>query len=302
MNQLIYTIIGLLLSCTVGAQAQFQFSQTVRTQQMLNPSYNATRSEVGALLMFRNQWVGMNGAPEIKAAHVRYPLPRKNLAFGFTLRQDNWAFFDKTDVKASIAYRVIFDHDTTMGLSFGITGGVNSLALDKNEMVVNGPEGLTEFNDYEMLFPQVGLGIFFNTERFFLGFSVPEFFAQTANNNKFSYSRQYSVMYLYSGYIVNMGKSVLLKPTILLRQLEGIPMQVDITANVLLKNTIGVGIGWRKDNALLLLSELHFKGFCLSYSYDYSISQLSYYLNSTHEIGLSYDIIKRSTSVKIRYF
>ncbi|MBK7970860.1 MAG: type IX secretion system membrane protein PorP/SprF [Bacteroidetes bacterium] len=69
-----------ILLGSLSAQAQFepQFTQYMFNEMFINPAYAGSREQVAATMLYRNQWVGLEGAPKTQTASINGPLMNKN--------------------------------------------------------------------------------------------------------------------------------------------------------------------------------------------------------------------------------
>jgi hypothetical protein len=69
------------------------------------------------------------------------------------------------------------------------------------------------------------------------------------------------------------------------------PFQMDMNANVVYKDRIGVGVGYRTDGSFTALMKLRFlEKFEMGYSYDMATSGLARHIDGGHELMLAYRI------------
>ena len=305
MRVLFILICAIFFYTNLNAQEQIQFSQIHRVQALINPAYASSRDDINAMVLYRNQWVGMSGTPVIQAFAFRYPSPRKRFALGLTIKNNNWAFYNKSDVMVSYGYHVFFN-DSSSRLSFGIQGGINFYTIRWNQIVVgkNNPDVVLE-NNFKPYSPNIGYGVFYNTKNFFSGFSVPEVFYKNSEGNEIAGSKfrfRNHHFYWYSGYVQDLGDYFKFKPTLLVKKVWGAPIQADIMANLMFRNALGIGVGYRSGDAFILMCEFNIRNLSLSYSFDYTLTELSTISSNTHEIGLSYSFVKSYRNISIRYF
>ena len=112
-------------------------------------------------------------------------------------------------------------------------------------------------------------------------------------------------MYLYGGYLIDWD-GVKIKPTLLIREVYGAPLQFDVSANVLLADALWLGLSYRSVSEVVFLTEYIInRQFTVRYSFDYSLSAISNYAKyGSHEIGIQFDFTfnKRAGMRSIRYF
>ena len=289
-------------------QNQYQFNHYIANQGLLNPAYNGTRDIISGLLIHRSQWIGLDGAPMNQALNVHSPIEGTNLGVGLAMVNDKIGFSNTFDLFGAASYKVQLDRSEKF-LSFGLQLGFSSNVYDGTQSVTDdlmdpvfaGKESKLNFN--------FGFGTYLYADNYFAGFSIPKFFS-----NQFDYPSEgfkNSIdfknlhMYLYGGYIFDWHP-VKVKPTILIKEVYGAPMQVDFTANVLLAERVWVGLSYRTvSEAVLLLEYIINRQFTVRYGFDYPFSTINQYAKAgSHEISLQFDFSfnRRPGMRSIRYF
>src|SRR5690606_36804043 len=96
---------------------------------------------------------------------------------------------------------------------------------------------------------------------------------------------------LTGGYVFDLNHDFKLKPAFMARGVEGAPLSVDFTANVLMYNRLEAGIGYRfGDSVTGLVNFAVTPGLMIGSAYDYTTSNLARYNDSTHEFVLLFDL------------
>ena len=67
------------------AQQEAQFTQFMYNQLYLNPGYAGARNATSLLAIYRNQWLGFEGAPETKLVSFNTPLLNNRIGLGVTI-------------------------------------------------------------------------------------------------------------------------------------------------------------------------------------------------------------------------
>ena len=106
------------------------------------------------------------------------------------------------------------------------------------------------------------------------------------------------------GFLVDLSPLVKLKPSILVKSVDGAPIEFDFNANLILDDKLWIGVSYRSFDALSLLLDIQLSAqFKLGYAYDYTLSELSQATTGSHEILLNYRFVfSKSKIVTPRYF
>ncbi len=70
LNLFFPVIVFIVLHLNTKAQEVALFTQAIRSQEVLNPSFNAFKRNISALMIYRNQWVGVDYSPQIIATNL----------------------------------------------------------------------------------------------------------------------------------------------------------------------------------------------------------------------------------------
>jgi hypothetical protein len=103
----------LILSCLISAgagrsaaQQDVLLSQYMFNHMLINPAYAGNKDYTVSQLLYRRQWVGMEGAPETQIGSVHGRVGTKNLGWGALIGHDRIGATDRTDAYANGAYHL----------------------------------------------------------------------------------------------------------------------------------------------------------------------------------------------------
>lgn len=307
IKSVLITLAFIGIAESASAQQEAMYSQYMFNMLALNPAYAGSRNVVSASLLYRNQWINMEGAPRTATFTIDAPINNKNVGLGFQLFSDKIGITSTTGGFASYAYRIRFDKGT---LSFGLQGGVgqyiaNFTGVQLNSGVVN---DIAFSQNVNKLLINLGTGIYYNTDRFFLGISSPQLLnnkltdLNTRGND--SFAGQQLHVFVSSGYVFPIGADLNFKPSILLKGVKGAPIEADINATLWINNVLALGAQYRTEASVAGLVELQVTPqFKIGYSYDLSTTKLVRYNSGSHEILLRYEFgFEKGKILSPRYF
>ncbi|WP_462317406.1 PorP/SprF family type IX secretion system membrane protein [Marinilabilia sp.] len=307
-RQIVLLILFIGFGLSVKGQNQYQFNHYIATQGLLNPAYNGTRDIISGLVIHRNQWLGFEGAPMNQALNVHGPIEDTNLGVGLAIVNDHIGLSNTLDAFAAASYKLQLDRNSRF-LSFGLQLGASSLVYDGTQAQTNDPSDPVFDSKESKIAFNVGFGAYFYSDTYFAGFSIPKFFSDQfdvdSEDFKNTLDPKNMHMYLYGGYVFEL-EDIRVKPTLLMRQVYGAPLQFDVSANVMFMDRLWVGLSYRTISDVVFLGEYIINDqFTVRYSFDYPISELNQFNNyGTHEISLQFDFSfnKRPGMRSIRYF
>ena len=300
----VFILLGGLFSSIQNLQAQqdSQYTQYMYNTVSVNPAYAGTRGSLSMLGVYRNQWVGLDGAPETLNFAVHSPIGVQGVGVGLGFTSDKIGPSTESIITADFSYTINFSEVTK--LSFGVKGGLSLLDLDPNKLLIYDP------NDYDLTqksysSPIVGAGLYLHSEDWYLGFSSPNLLeTEHYDDVQVSTATEKTHLYFIGGYVFSINSNFQLKPAVLAKGVVGAPLAVDVSANALLYNRITFGLAYRLDAAVSGMAGFQVnENIMIGYAYDYDTTDLGNYNSGSHEIFLRFELgTKRMAKVNPRFF
>ncbi len=301
---------GLVSAASVSAQQQPLYTMYMWNQLIINPGYAGSREALTVSGVWREQWVGLDGAPSTQVISIHSPLPNDNVGLGLTIQNDNVGPTNNTGVWGDFAYRLQMSEKSK--LSFGLRAGFDiyqaSLRdlenVDVNDPAFNG-------NIENKFLPNFGFGAYYYGSRGYVGVSSPTIIENELNsgNNPGNGASDLSARhyYLMAGYVFNLSQDssgVMFKPSAVVRAVSGSPVSFDISANFLIKQKLWLGAAYRFQDAVAAIVSFQFTDHLQAgYSYDFGTSNLRSAHSGSHELMLTYDFFKKEVKTyNPRYF
>jgi len=267
------------------------YSQYMFNMLTVNPAYAGHRAVNNINVLYRNQWVGFEGSPQTTSISWDKRQENSNVGYGIQLYDDRLGIESTTGFQALYSYRLVLENST---FTFGLSAGMLNFKASYDEA---SPLDLGDpaFAMAESAWlPTVGFGVLFSKEKWYAGFSIPALLKTktfyndpTRSDNALGANHHY---FLTGGYIFEVSDELKIKPSVLFKAVSEFPTQVDLNINVWLKNTIGLGISYRTDDALVGIAEFQITPqIRVGYAYDYSLSVLNRFNQGTHELMLRYE-------------
>ncbi|MBU2899703.1 PorP/SprF family type IX secretion system membrane protein [Maribacter dokdonensis] len=284
------TVLIVAFSALQGyGQQRAQYTQYMYNTQTLNAGYTGTQGTLAASLLYRSQWVGIDGSPETQS-FAAHGLVKERIGLGITIVNDNLGAINDFEVNANFAYHIRTGRNTK--LSLGLNAGIDILNVDYSKgNFANGLDPIFQEN-INKLRPMVGAGAFYYGAKWYLGASSTNLLnSQIYNSDDDVLTERKSQYYFMGGYVFDINESLKFKPAILTKHVAGSPITVDVSGNFLLRERLSLGLAYRYDDALSALAGFHITDkFFLGYAYDYSITNLGDYNSGSHEIILTYNL------------
>jgi type IX secretion system PorP/SprF family membrane protein len=297
-------IFALMLTCYSGfAQQDAQYTQYMYNTININPAYAGSRGVMSVFGLHRTQWVGLDGAPTTNAFSLNTPISNSNLGVGFSLVNDRIGPTSDNTISADISYTIPMNE--VYKLSFGIkaSGNIFNLDTDKLDPAQANDPNLQNFNNE--FSPNFGAGVYFHSDKLYLGLSVPNFLQDSKyNDNEVAVFQERMNFYFIGGYVFDVSPSIKFKPAFLTKMVTGSPLQVDASANFLFFDKFMLGGAYRWDAAVSALAGFQVTdGLFIGYSYDMETTQLRRYNSGSHEVFLRFELFNKvSKMVSPRFF
>ncbi len=278
-----------LYSFLCQAQQDPQFTQYMYNTMSVNPAYTGSRGHLSIVGLHRSQWVGINGAPRTQNLGIDAPVG-KNVGLGLNLVNDALGPVNEFFADANISYTVQLDAEDKK-LSFGVRGGGRIFNVDFSKGTTETPDMLFGNNIDSKFFPTIGAGVYYHTSKSYLGLAIPNILAQDHYDEVQQQVAEEKVHYfVIAGTVITLSQDLLFKPATFVKWVPGAPLIADISGNLLIKETLSLGIAYRLDDSFsgligLQISSALFAG----YSYDLTTTDLKNYNSGTHEIFLRYE-------------
>ena len=296
------------MSANAKGQQDPMYSQYMFNTLAINPAYAGSRNVLSVTGLVRSQWIGIEGAPKTQTISFDTPLPGKNVGIGFQAFNDQVGITKTTGAFASYAYRLQGQNGT---LSFGLQAGISNFRAQYSSInLTSGSAGDPAFGqDVNAVLPNFGTGIYYNSEKFYIGASVPHLLNNQLNNGEVSVtnglvSRQYIHGFLTAGYVIDIGLDYKIKPSFMVRGVKGAPLQADLSANFWIKDALAIGAQYRTQSDVSAMLEAQISPqIRIGYAFDRSITKLVNYNSGSHEIMLRYEFgFEKDKILAPRYF
>ncbi len=294
-----FVLLMLMLTKEVIAQQDPHYTQYMFNTMSINPAYAGSTGSLQALLLYRSQWVGVDGAPETQNFSMHSPLRNEKMGLGLNIVNDKLGPSSEVFVDANFSYTIQTGYYTK--LAFGVKGGARVLNVDWSKGRFYDPEDVLLNNNIDSrIMPSLGAGAYWYSDRWYIGASIPNFIRsdyyddiqEAVLSNRLHY-------FIMGGYVFDINRNLKLKPAFLVKAVSGAPVSVDVSANFLLQEFLNLGAAYRWNDSVSLLAGFQIsRSLFVGYSYDYTTTDFTKYNDGTHEILLRFDLLKGNNKIK----
>lgn len=300
-------LLWLLITLNSYAQQEPLFTQYMSNPGVINPAYAGSSGNINVNGIFRKQWLGMDWSPTTTTLSINSPFKEYEVGLGFTFINDQIGPMQQTGIYFDYARHLLLSKNHN--LSLGLKTGFNFCDINLIDLISNEYDPQIALNpDYSVFLPNFGIGIFYYTNNFFAGFSVPKLVRNSIKDNENTLEligREERHYFLTTGFLINVAESVIrLKPSVMARVVNGAPASLEINATAIFYERIWFGATYRFGDAVAAFAKLKVnEQLHVGYAYDMNNSRLKNFNSGTHEIFLSYDFsYKNRRILSPRYF
>ncbi len=293
MNKFIISLLFLFISVSsLEAQQDAQYTQYMYNTIAVNPAYAGSRGMLTIHALHRSQWVGLDGAPTTQTLNFHTPT-RGRISYGLSIVNDRIGNGTNQDTYFDGVVSYTIPTSQTGKLSFGLKAGGHALNIDFNRLRnYNNEANQIGLSSIEKKFaPNFGVGLYYRTTHFYAGLSVPNFLkTEHFETSTSSLAEERLNFYFITGYVFDLNPNLKFKPAILTKAVSGAPLQIDFSANFMIKQKLTLGAAYRWDAALSALVGFQLsERIMIGLAYDKEITELG---NTTFNDG-SFEILLR---------
>ena len=297
---LAFFLLSILFSAPAIAQQDAQYTQYMYNTVSVNPGYAGSRGHISVAALHRSQWLGLDGAPQTQTFNLHTPVGYRGVGMGLSIVNDKIGPTSETNFDVDFSYTV---YTSTEGrLSFGLKGSVNLLDVRFSELNQFAPDQTLEQNIDNRLSPNIGAGVYYHTNKFYAGLSVPRFLETSHfDESSLSTAKEQMNFYFITGYVWDLNPFLKFKPTLLTKVVQGAPLQLDISANFMLNDKFILGGAYRWDAAFSGMAGFQISNkFLIGVAYDRETTELgnAAFNDGSFEVILRYDFISTKGNVK----
>jgi type IX secretion system PorP/SprF family membrane protein len=291
-------IILLFVNMSVFAQQDAQYSNYMYNTININPGYAGSRGVLSIFGLYRSQWIGLDGAPVTNTFSINSPIENSNLGVGLSFVNDKIGASNRSTISADLSYSI--QVSDRYKLALGVKGSANLFNVDYtklNRYDLNDPKYQNNIDN--KFSPGLGAGIYYYSDKLYLGLSVPNFIEYDDYNDNIS-TTTLEIMhyYLIGGYVFDLSPSLQFKPAFMCKTVKGAPLQVDLSANFLFNEKFVLGAAYRWDAAMSFMTGFQISnGMYIGYAYDLETTKLDNYNSGSHEVFLRFELSKNRERV-----
>lgn len=314
------------------AQQRPHYTQYVLNNYILNPALSGIENYTDLKISGRDQWVGLNGAPQTAYLSIHAPLGKKDYktsatsyqvpgenprgtsywqnytasephhGVGLVIVNDKTGNFNRFSAAASYAYHLGLNARTNVAAGF--SAGISKFTRNGSKADFTGTgnpvdpaQGAGTY--INRVRPDLAAGLWLYTGDYFMGLSVQQIIPQKisfVDDVAYEGGKLQPHFFATAGYRFLINEEINVVPSMLLKYVSGTPTtpQFDLNLKVQYQDLLWLGGSYRlKDGYAAMLGLNVGNTFNVGYAYDFTKTALNTASNGTHELVIGFLIGNR---------
>lgn len=286
---IITLVLAALFLQEISAQQDPQYTQYMYNMNVVNPAYAGSKESLSITALYRNQWTGLDGAPETFTFSAHGPVG-KNVGLGLSAIKDELGPVSETNVFADFSYTL--QMNSSLKLALGIKAGATFQDVGLTSLQLQDPNDPFFSQNINNTYPNVGAGAFFYSDKFYIGLSVPNFIHSVhLDENGLKYGSEVSHYFATAGYVFQASDNFKLKPSVMVKSAFNAPVSFDVNLNALFYDRFELGASYRLDDSFSGLVGFQINdNIRIGYAYDVVTSDLNAVGPGSHEVIITFDL------------
>jgi type IX secretion system PorP/SprF family membrane protein len=300
LTTFIFSVLGL---ASVFAQQQPLNTQFMNYKLGYNPGFAGSQESPCITCIYRQQWLGLDGAPSMAIASFNMPLNNQRVGIGANLFRHTIGITTMYNADLAYAYRVRLGRGM---LGLGVMGSLRSMTQDFDKTTATQTKELDGSipagSSSKFLF-NFGTGVYYNNDKMYIGLSAPRLLENNIDyvDSDVLISREVQHLYLMGGVTLPLNENLSLKPQALLKYVPKAPVDFDANLSLLVQQRYLAGVTYRLggdktdgtgESVDFILGAQLTDNIMFSVSYDLTLSKIKNYSDGSIEATVRYCIGK----------
>ncbi|MBL7806226.1 MAG: type IX secretion system membrane protein PorP/SprF [Saprospiraceae bacterium] len=302
MRNQIVTFVFLTFASLAQAQQQQMYTQFAFNKQAYNPAYAGSFVAPTLTAVYRNQWMGLDGAPKALAFSFAQSLLNKRVGIGANIARQSIGINSNLTFEAAYNYRIQMKRGVlATGLQFSLLNVRQNWNDPRIIAIDQGDPGIP-LDPKSKFVPNFGVGLYYQAyhDKWYAGVALPRIFSSSIDFSEFgdTLSREVQHFNAMGGLQLTPTEDLKVTPQVLLRYALGAPFDAEVNVGALLRNKFYAGLTYRVGGDInfagesidvaLGLQAIDELFFCLSY--DIGLTRLRKQHNGSVEVTVRYYI------------
>lgn len=306
-NKLFILFLFVITFSSVYSQYSPTYSQYQLNGLAINPAFAGSREVLSTNILYRDQWLGFEGAPRTMTLSTHTPLRKLSSAVGLQIFNDKIGVSGHSGIFFNYAYRVRFkkNHRT---LAIGTGAGLDMYRANLSKVEVNSPgDQAFENQVFKSSRMNFSFGIYYYSNKVFAGISTPailHYGYDVHSATPDSSTTAPTNFFITAGYTFKFNKDIKFRPSILHKTYPKLDSQTDFNFSLIVFDQLSMGLSVRSGESIVWIIEYQIlrNQLRIGYAHDFVTSRLNRYTHGTNEIMLRYELVFRSDITNTRFF
>lgn len=322
MKRVVIIVLILAVSKCYGQQRP-HYTQYILNNYILNPALSGIENYSDLKVSARDQWVGLNGAPQsfyftihgpigkkdYRTTATSYQVPGENPrgqsywenytapephhGVGLQIINDRTGLYNRFSTQVTYAYHLGLSPRTSLAAGFG--AGISKISRDGSKSVYanNDPTDPAQaISEISKIRPDLSAGLWLYSSDFFIGLSAQQIIPQKlalTDDATYNQGRLIPHLFLSAGYRYLLSDDFNMTPSVMLKYISPLDPQFDINVKFQYQDLLWAGGGYRfKDGYSAMVGMNVGNTFNVSYSYDFTTTNLNTVSKGTHELMIGF--------------
>lgn len=293
-----FFFILILSASIVSAQQEGQVTQFMFNKLVYNPAYAGSVASPQLTGMYRQQWIGLDGAPTTQSLSYNQASLDGRVGFGGTVSRFAVGISQFISVDPTYAYRIVTGRGE---LAIGAQMSIRQFSQNWTDSRIRPTQSFDpalQNTDINKLVFDFGAGVYYNAQNWYAGFALPRLAQPNidfANDSSSVFSKAVLHGNAMAGYQFGDPEGVMIMPQFIVKYAKNAPISADINLSFLFNSKFFTGVTYRTGNGVsarggesagFFAGVQATKNAMLCLSYDLGITALRGYNNGTIEAVL----------------
>ena len=287
--------LAVLLSFAATAQQEQMYTQFALNKLAYNPGYAGSFSSPTLLAVYRQQWMGLEGAPNAQVLSYTQPLLNNHVGIGGAIVRHQIGISTNLTVDVAYAYRVKLRRGYfCVGLQASMRN-IRQNWADPRIVPLDQQDNGIPTEPKSKFLPNFGAGAYYVAyhDKWYAGLSVPRLVANSIDFAEFGniFSREVQHINAMGGITFEANEDLDITPQALFRYAIGAPFDAELNVSLLLRKKFYGGLTYRVggdtkglgESVDAMLGMQVTENLFFSLSYDIGITRLRKFNNGSLE-------------------
>lgn len=291
MKKVFIILSVLFLNELIFAQQDPHYSHYMFNQASYNPAFAGSSGQINAVVLNRQQWFGLEGAPQTTLLTVDAPFKIFGINSGAALDiYDDRLGFEK-NFSAKLAYAYLKNLGAG-NLAIGVSAGMFNKSINGEWKFPDQQEQLFSSSEARKIIFDMAVGVYYSLENFYLGISSthihqPRF--EFIGGGEIFLKRHY---FLTGAYNIQLANALIdLTPSFIVKS-DATTTQFDLNINLLYNKKFWGGVTYRNKDAVVFLAGTSvFSNIRIGMAYELSLSSIRKANVGSFEVLIGYSFM-----------